>query len=219
LPEGDKKISVAEITDREPSLHRNENPLAIMAASAVSANGQMLRSGGYGLVLTNWRITTTTPLGPHFSLALEEIATVSELQRGRFTLNTAEGDTWSFVESAGTYSGMRSRGVDLTNDGNGTRFFLALHRALGFSASLAVWAETRPVPGQTTNETRLLHTHAVPLIDHVAASVALCGKKIVSGVSGTFDAGVARLCNRCARFVQLDRISESPNVWWSQPDP
>ncbi len=103
-----------------------ERPLAIMAASAVLRNGEPLRQGGYGLLLTNRRIKTTTPLGPKFSLPLGDIETVSDLQQGRFALVTRDGVRWEFVVRTHGHSGYRSVKVALHYDGDATPFVLAL---------------------------------------------------------------------------------------------
>ena len=118
---------------REAAAHAEqpgERPLAIMVASAVLINGEPLRQGGYGLLLTNRRIKTTTPLGPKFSLPLRDIDAVSELQEGRFTVVTREGFCWEFVERTAFSSYLSARGV-LTYDGDASRFVLELQNLTG----------------------------------------------------------------------------------------
>jgi hypothetical protein len=145
-------------------------------------------------------------------VAIHDITAVSELRRDRFSLTTDEGLTWGFIGSTTVRSGMLSGGVHLTNSGNAPRFFLSLQRALGHSASLAAWAESR-IPGRPSapgsDEPKMVKTHAVPVIDGAPAPVALCGKRAVGPVEGTFDAAVPRCCRPCGRSIQLDREAEA----------
>jgi hypothetical protein len=98
-----------------------------MAASAVLINREPLRQGGYGLLLTNRRIKTTTPLPPKFSLWLRDIDAVSDLQDGRFGVVTREGVRWEFVQRT-AFSGHMSLtgGPLLTYDGDASPFVLQL---------------------------------------------------------------------------------------------
>lgn len=104
-------------------LDASETPVDVVKAYRVLLEGKKFgNSSGFALVfLTNQRIIVAC--GGVVSLPLSEIASISDLVKGKFQWITASGETWAFEHAQGI---IRSNG----NRENTARFYEAMKAAV-----------------------------------------------------------------------------------------
>jgi hypothetical protein len=100
-------------------LESSERPVDVVKAFRVLVNGKQVGNGpGFALVfLTNQRIIVAH--GGIVSLPLAEIASISDLTKGKFTWDRSSGERWRFEHARGI---IRSNG----NRDNTQRFYEAM---------------------------------------------------------------------------------------------